>query len=276
MRFANPVLIILCAAAALVSSAYADDVIYARYPLSTGVLYVPEDYSTRGNQLDLLIHFHGADDTVKTNFTRSGKAAALVVINYSGLSSAYQKPFSNSGLFGQIVVEARQKMSAREGRPLRVRRLVLSSFSAGYAAIREILKSPLYFSLVTDVVLADSLYASYATVNGHRVPDPTQMKDFVAFAKRAAQNNGTMIVTHSQLVPGTYASTIETADALIAAVGAVRVPASGVDATAMTLESKADLGRFHVRSYEGTTGDDHLMHLRGISEAFRQTSLLSR
>lgn len=247
---------------------------YVHYALSTGNLYIPSGYHAPRGQLDLIVHFHGADDVVKENLTQSGKSAALVVINYPGLSSAYQQPFSDPALFSRILGEARQKVSQQLGQPLRIRRLVLSSFSAGYAAVREILKSSRYFGLVTDIVLADSLYASYTMVNGQRVPDPTQMRNFIAFAQRSAGAQGTMILTHSQLVPGTYASTIETADVLIQAAGATRVPASGVDAAGMALESKADRGRFHVRSYQGTTGEDHLNHLRQMQEAYKLTSLL--
>ena len=247
---------------------------FTQAKLSTGTLYVPVGYPLTSHAADVIVHFHGADSTVTDNLTQSGKKACLVVINTSGLSEAYAKLFRDDPqLFSRILGETKQKLTEQFKEPIQIRKLVVTSFGAGYGAVREILKSTQYFGMITDIVLADSLCAGYVQQSGKNVPDPANMKDFRVFASLAAGSRKTMIITHSQIVPGTHASTIETADVLIAAAHATRIPNSSADATTMLLESAADRGRFHVRGYLGTTEDDHVNHLRQMREALKLTSL---
>lgn len=241
------------------------------YALSTGTLYIPDGYQPPLDQADIMVHFHGADSVVLENFIQSGRSGVLVVINYPGLSAAYDVPFTDRHLFRTILADAQSRLSQVYGRPIGIGRLALTSFSAGYAAVRRILQYPDYDGMVTDIVLADSLYASYVNVNGTNVPDPAQIKDFTRMALRATLGRATFTMTHSQLFPGTYASTRECADAIISAVGATRTAASGTDATGMTLESTVNKAFFRIRSYQGTTGDDHMNHLHQMQEALKLT-----
>lgn len=245
----------------------------SEYLLTTvGKLYVPDGYQPPRDRADLMVHFHGAESVVRDKLLQSGKSGVLVVINYPGLSAAYSGPFSDRHLFRKVIMEARQKLSDLYGRPISIGRLMVSSFSAGYGAVQQIIKYPEYDGMITDLVIADSLYASYVIVNGQNVPNPAQLKDYIRLAKRATEGRLNIIFTHSQIVPGTYASTRECADAIIQAVGASRVSASGTDGTGMTRESTVDKGGFHVRSYQGATGDDHLNHLRQMQEALKATA----
>ncbi len=82
-----------------------------------------------------------------------------------------------------------------------------------------------------------------------------------------------MWITYSAVVPPNYASTEETADFLIKAVGAKKHPASGDDPPGLILMSKADLNGFHVRGYAGDTGPDHMKHLHALAVWLRHTSL---
>jgi hypothetical protein len=99
---------------------------------------------------------------------------------------------------------------------------------------------------------------------------PAHIEDFMRFSHRAAAGKAVMVLTHSQLVPGSYASTVDTADAILEALDLKRTPASGTDATGMTLLSTATKGGFRLRSYEGTTGPDHMKHLTRVGLALRE------
>lgn len=242
--------------------------------LSTGALYVPGEYRPTGNGVDLVVHFHGSPGFVRDRFLESGRSAVLVAISFKGLSRAYSAPFEDKRLFRKVLGEALRRTGDHYGlKRVRIRKLVLSSFSAGYGAIREILKLHECQVLVTDIVLADSLYAAYAKADGHNVVDPADMAPFVPFADRAARGKATMWITHSAVIPGTYASTAETADFLIERVGANRVPAGGEDAPGLELTSSADLNGFHVRGYAGDTGPDHMRHLHALAVWLSRTSL---
>jgi hypothetical protein len=97
--------------------------------------------------------------------------------------------------------------------------ITLSAFSAGYGAVREILRRPEYFALVNNVLLLDGIHTSY-------VPEGTPAADggaldsaaldvFVKFAREAVAGRKGVVFTHSEIFPGTYASTTECADYLL-------------------------------------------------------------
>lgn len=204
---------------------------------------------------DVLVHFHGSARVVEREFVRSGRGGLLVTVHLGAGSAVYERAFADPEALGRLVDEAlRRAGAARRGK------LCLSSFSAGYGAIRAILAGGR--EEVDGIVLADSLHAGYA--DGR--PRQDQMAPFVRFARSGKP----VWITHSAIVPGTYASTRETADALIAAVGARREPASGTNARGMRLESKADHGAFQVRGYAGAAAADHLNHLHQLGEALAQ------
>lgn len=237
--------------------------------LSTGTLWIPDGYRPCGDQADVVIHFHGAPGPIRDRFLLSGKSAVLMTVSFNGLSEVYAKPFRDPALFKQLLDETLLRTGERfVTEPMNVRKLVLSSFSAGYGAIREILRTPEYLSLVTDTIFCDSIYAGY--VEGTKEVDPADMDSFSAFADLAAGGEKVMWITHSSESPGSYASTTEAADYLIRRVSAERVQADGVDSPNLRLTSKADLNGFHVRGYAGETDEDHGNHIRAYATWLKQ------
>lgn len=244
--------------------------------LSTGTLYVPDGYAPSKGKIDLVFHLHGSPDTVKKSFIESRRAAALVIVAFDGLSGAYSDPFGkDKKLFGKILDEARGKIAEHNGlKSVEIRTLVVSSFSAGFGAVREITPIPEYLNKINALIMLDSIYAGYVQENGKDVVDPENMPPFELMATRAAQGKASMWITHSEGRPGSYASTTETAEFLARKVGAKIEPSDGkVDATGMKLLSKADLKGFHVRGYPGTDGPAHWSHLAALGVFLRQTGL---
>ncbi len=250
----------------------------AEYPLTTGVLVVPETYHPSDGVVDLVVHFHGTAERARECFEKSGRSAALVAVVYNGLSWKYEKPFlDDPKLFARILHEAKLKLAEHLGvKSVRVNRLVVSSFSAGFGALRQILKDPSYANAITDLVMVDTLYAGYVQKDGKNLVNPTDMAPFEAFVQRAAKGEKTVWLTYSQVVPPGYASTCETARYLLDKVGGKLEPASGKDAPGLSLVSKADVGNFHVRGYSGDDGPAHMQHLFNMDVFYRQTSLEKR
>ena len=185
-------------------------------------LFIPDQFVNTGQPVDVLVHFHGDFATVNNNAKYANLNAVVVNLTYSGLSSAYQAPFSNPALFGNILSDALTKLRAQPdfADDVSFGNLAVSSFSAGYAAVREILKSPAYFDQIDGIHLADSLYASFTSATDHR-PLASQMVDFRRFALAAAQESGkTLLFSHSQVPTFTYCRTDECADDLVQHVGA--------------------------------------------------------
>src|SRR5207302_384225 len=106
----------------------------------------------------------------------------------------------------------------------RIGRVVVSSFSAGFGGVRALLKVPEHFARIDGLIMADSIYCGYAgEPKEHRV-DPALMDGFRRFAAEAAAGRKAFLLTHSALVPDGYASTAETADFLIHALGGTHEP----------------------------------------------------
>jgi hypothetical protein len=232
------------------------------------VCHGPEKKRNDAEPIDLLLHFHGAPATCLKNFGKTGWDAVLVVVNFRGLSAAYAQPFrEDPGLFPRLLDLAWD--GAGLSGEAQFRRVFLSSFSAGYGAVREILKSPQAFERIDGIVAADSIYAGLEEGTDSRTPKREQMRDFRRFARAAAAGEKIFVVSHSDLVTP-YASTRETADDLLRAVEIVRRPVEGErEAGSFAPVTMASKGRFLVVGYPGTTGDDHLVHLREIHALWR-------
>jgi hypothetical protein len=140
-----------------------------------------------------------------------------------------------------------------------VRKVGLSSWSAGYGAVGEIINQPYGQQLVDSVVLLDGLHCGY----GKETLDDLQMEPFVRFARAAAAGRKFMFLSHSSIIPPGYASTTETANYLIAKLGGRprRGKPRGADPWGLDLVSRFDQGNFHVRGYSGNDKMDHCAHI---------------
>lgn len=218
---------------------------------------------------DLLIHFHGAVDTIRGAMERAGTSATVVVVNQPGLSAAYAAPFRDDpDLFDRLLAEPlRAAAGGRDGGPApRWRRVTLSCFSAGYGAVREVLRNPAAADRVDAIVAADSIYAGLDeahAADGVRRADPRDMAGFLAYARAAAAGTKVFVISHSSQ-PTPYASTTETADSLLAALGLTRHAIDDVAGAEFPQTSRAGRGRFEVLGFAGASGPAHLFHLRSI------------
>jgi len=137
----------------------------------------------------LLIHFHGASWLVEQHVARYLPRAALITVNLGAGSSAYRKPFEQPETFQNLLSEASENLGSKRGWAS----ITLSGFSAGYGAVREILRRPEYFALVNNVLLLDGMHASYSP-EGKLLADggtiqASDVEVFVNFA-RAAVDGG--------------------------------------------------------------------------------------
>lgn len=221
-----------------------------------------------GSPGDLLIHFHGAVDTIRRAMERGGLEATVVVVNQPGLSAAYATPFRDDpALFARLLAAPTRPLGESAGAaPPPWRRVTLSCFSAGYGAVREILRDPAALDRVDAIVAADSIYAGLdetQAAGAARRVDPRDMSGFRRFATEAAAGRKVFVVTHSAQ-PTPYASTTETADDLLAHVGLERETVGVLTGEEFPQVSRAVRGGFEVLGFEGASGPAHLFHLRAI------------
>src|SRR6185503_19284126 len=121
------------------------------------------------------------------------------------------RAFENASRFGRVLGVIERQLGP-------IKDLEVSSFSAGYGAVREIIKQPEYFARIRTIVLADSMYAGLET-NSVRKPLAEQIDVWVPFARAAIEGKKTFVFTYSAVPTSTYASSSECARALLATLG---------------------------------------------------------
>jgi hypothetical protein len=239
--------------------------------LAVGKMQVTWRPASHTRAPDLLIHFHGDVTATTRNFAEARIDGVLVTINYKGLSSAYSRPLQESPhLFQDVLDKAMHELRKRERATDETRwgRVCVSSFSAGYGAVREILKNPECFQRIEGILAADSIYAGLQPGTAERRVNRQQMRDFRRFAQLACESKKTFVVTHSY-IETPYASTLETADDLLGFVGVKRETLRLQVGEPLVLRSRANQGRLTVLGYEGDTGETHMKHLRNIATWWR-------
>ncbi|WP_165071606.1 hypothetical protein [Paludisphaera rhizosphaerae] len=233
-------------------------------------LFVPASFKPSDGKVNIVLHLHGTPTVTEPALVAVGWNAVLVSFNRSGLSSAYSKPFSDPDLFPRLLDQAVKAAPGDPSVKWEVGKVLVSSFSAGFGGVREILKTPASFERIDAIVMADSIYCGYEGDPAQKSVDPNLMSGFERFAREAAQGRKTMLVSHSSQIPPGYASTTETADFLLKAVGASPEQAD-VDWTDGWRQIRtATKGRLIVLGFSGEGPEDHMRHLRRIGELWKR------
>lgn len=236
-------------------------------------LFIPSDYQSRGGVADVIFHFHGDPATYRNNAKYAGLNAIIVTVNYGGLSSAYQTPFqNNTNLFNTLMSETltRVRQQTDFADNLVWDKVGVSSFSAGYGAVREILKSPAYYNEIDSILASDTIYAGFVSYPSNLSLIGSQMTDWRRFASDAKNGSKWFFVSHSQVDPVTYASTVLTANDLMSAVGVSPQSVNYNGLGTLNFYRRATTGNFKVLGATGADGDSHLEHLRYIGEYLRE------
>lgn len=234
-------------------------------------LFVPEDFKARrGDVVDVLLHLHGAASVIEPAIVESGLNSVLIEFNRKGLSKVYAEPFSDPDLFPRLLDAALAALKAEKlvAEP-KLGRVVVSSFSAGFGGVRELLQVPSTFNRIDGLIMADSIYCSYTGVLSKREVNPFLMVGFRRFAAEAAAGRKTFVLTHSAQVPEGYASTTETADYLIKALD-LKDFAVTMDWGPTLSQARAKAkGQFVVLGFAGKEANDHMAHLRRIGSFWK-------
>jgi hypothetical protein len=220
-------------------------------------LFIPEYFFPPADGKFLLVfHLHSASWAAEDQVYKSNTNAVLFNIHLGSLSSPYQNYFSDQSRFNTILDTLISVLSANEiiSNP-QIKYLLITSFSAGYAGLREMLKTTSYYDMINSVNLADGLHCS---------SDPgtaaVQLQDFLRFAIDSRDKKKIMLITHSSITTSGYWSTTQTADYLLNGIGTTATPVNVIDEIG-TMYARCDTGYFHMRRYLGNTADDHLKHL---------------
>jgi hypothetical protein len=227
-----------------------------REKLSLGTLFIPEGLNAE-RPVPLFIHFHSAAWIPEVAASR--RQTAVISINLGQGSAAYAKPFADPKVFHELLKEAEKVGGVKFGV------VGLTGWSAGYGAVRAILQDKEAYERVDFILLIDGMHASY-TDKADKGIVPEHVEIFAKFAADAAAGKKQMIVTHSEIVPGTYASTTETADYLLKKLDLKRemIAKEGPMKTRQLNEAKK--GQFTLIGYAGKEAADHVDLLHSLPD----------
>jgi hypothetical protein len=231
-----------------------------REKLELGTLFLPASLGTAANP-PLLFFFHGGDWLPELAAARN--RMAVVTIQAGGVSETYGKLFEEPGRFPALLREAQTKSG------MKFERVLVGGWSAGCGAIRQILRAPQSYAKVDGALMIDGIHTDY--VDGKPGPleskiDPANLDIWLTLARDAIAGKKRAIVTHSEIFPGTFASTTETADYLAAQLGLHPAPVLRWGPMGMQQLSEVHAGRFLMVGYAGNSAPDHVDQLHALPE----------
>lgn len=238
-------------------------------------IYLPANIR-KLKQADLLIHFHGLAPVVAYAAHQYKHPLIVASVNLGSGSSAYALPFNSDAAFKKLRQAVLDTVIKHLRYPLPAGKIILSGFSAGYGAIRSILSHPVYFKEIQTVLLLDGLHTSYIPerkilAEGGLI-DSVSLEPFIQFAREAANKSSgkKFMFTHSEIFPGTFSSTTETAQYLLHILNIKTTPVLKWGPLGMQQISEASKGNFSVLGFAGNTAPDHIDHFHGLFHFLRK------
>ena len=234
-----------------------------REPLDLGTLFLSERLAIKPGQkkaIPLLVMFHGG--TWLPEAAGADLGLAVIAVQLGAGSATYASALAAPGRFPAILSAAEQKAGVT------FRPIVLAGWSAGCGGIRELLKQPGSMERVESIIAIDGIHADY--VGGKPGPlesalETSRLEGWLQLAREAAAGRRHLLITHTEIFPGTFASTTETSDWLLRELGLRRRPVLEWGPMGTQRVSDTRAGRLRVQGYAGNSAPDHVDQLHALT-----------
>jgi hypothetical protein len=229
-------------------------------------LFIP-DSSSATDSKQLCIHFHTAEWFVIQEYQRAKVSHPVLIFNLGQGSTTYARPFSQKGALKPFLDQTIQ-LTKRS-----ISSLNLTSFSAGYGAVRNLIQDQSVLNQINTVILCDSSYAGFSEP-ATRTILPEHLDVWQPLIDRAVKKELTFVLTTSEITPDSYAGTWEVANALVLKNnGDMQAANKDFPATqdpTYPLLRTFSKGNWHVWSYSGTDAGAHTTHPRHLADILVQ------
>lgn len=229
-------------------------------------IYIPE-HALHVGEAGMLLHLHGMDYVAREAVDAVSTPLVLAAANLGTGSAVYQRSFRDPAKFGELISEIERRVAHKTGIAA-FREVYLSAFSAGYGAVRAILDNHENRDRVSGLILLDGLHTGYVPertvlAEGGKL-DNAGLTCFLEYARRAADGETRFLVTHSEVFPGTFASTTETVGYLVDSLGLQRKAVLKWGPVGMQQISETSAGNLRILGFAGNSAPDHVDHLHGL------------
>ena len=229
-----------------------------REKLELGTLFIPASLRAP-SAVPVLIFFHGGAWLPEVAAARNH--VAVISVQAGAGSGSYSRLFEEPKRFSALIEDAEAKGGVRFGR------VMLGGWSAGCGAIRQILRTPASYDRVGAVLLIDGVHTDY---EGSK-PGPLESKIttpnldiWLQLGRDAIAGRKRLVVTHSEIFPGTFASTTETADYLVKQLGLTLRPVLKWGPMGTQQLSEAQRGKLLLMGFAGNSAPDHVDQLHSL------------
>ena len=235
-------------------------------------VFIPEG-TKHANTLNLVLYFHGSPFIPEYSVSELGNDHVVAVVNLAPGSGVYDRTFEDPAVYDSLLAHIESEASVALNHPAAFRNVTLVGFSAGHGAIRAILRDARHFAQVDAVLLLDGLHTGYlpdrTVLAEGGMLDEKPLESFVAFARAAIRGEKRFLITHSEIFPGTFASTTETTDYLVERLGLTRKPVLRWGPHGMQQLSAARAGHLAILGFAGNSAPDHIDQLQGMPTFLR-------
>jgi len=231
------------------------------FPLELGTLFIPEKLAHK-HTARLLFFFHGGDWLPQQAASQQRNLAVITIQAGSG-SGSYIKLFQNPTRFPKLIT------AAESASGFTFNDIAIAGWSAGCGALRQILADPASYDRIHRVLCIDGVHAGYTIDTPDRLNPqlvPENLAAWLHFGRDAIAGKKRLIITHTEIFPGSYASTTETADELLREWNLTphAVVRWGPMKTQMLSETSA--GGLLVVGFAGNSAPDHVDQLNSLPE----------
>jgi len=230
-------------------------------------LHLPPS-GVRTERFTLLVHFLGPASLAVDAARAVDSTMVVAVVNLGAGSSAFERPFRGTGAWRELLSRITAEVSAASESPATLGNVYLSAFSAGNGSVRAILADSAAERSIAGVVILDGIHTSYVpegrVLADSGTLDPANLSSIRRYAARAMRGEVRLLITHSEIFPGTFASTTETADYLLRDLGLRRSAILAWGPNGMQQLSQVRAGGFTLMGFAGNSAPDHLDHIHSL------------
>jgi hypothetical protein len=228
-----------------------------REKLGAGTLFIPAALTGK-TEAPLLLFMHGGAWIPEVAAAKR-RMAAIVIQRSDGYRAMFEKDDALSAILAE----------AAEMSGMKWNEITVGGWSAGCSGIRQMLRSTAAVQRVDRVLMIDGIHTSYT--DGKPGPleskiDSEALKPILAYAREAIAGRKRLVITHSEIFPGTFASTTETADWLLKELGVKRQAILEWGPLKTQLLSDAHSGAFRLVGFAGNSAPDHVDQLHALPD----------